>query len=194
MKNLLVGLLLFGLTTQGFSQQKQDKIQAVKLQDVVITQNVTKNAIDEPVINLNYVYLDKVNDETTAYDVKLLEAMASRYDVKNSPNYDGVQETYQTIFRGDKGYIIATYDNESKILKTKERYTDIKIPKKMVNSILMKYPKSHFLKVVHNVNYSQIKGVKKTYKIRILNNNETKNLKITSKGNNDNAYTMSLEK
>jgi hypothetical protein len=188
MKNLLIGLFLIGLTTQGFSQKKGEA-ENVKLQDVLVTQTKT----DLPTININYSYLDEVQDKTTADAVMALESVASRYNVVDLPGFVGSQDSFKTIFRGSKGYIIATYNSEGKILTTIERYRDIKIPKKMVKSILLEFPDSHFLKVVHTLSYSQGKDVKKVYRVRILNDNETKNLRFTSRGDNDNSYTMTLE-
>ena len=189
MKNLLIGLLLVGLTTQGFSQQKKSPVEQVKLQDVLITNTLP----DVPIININYSYLDKVQNKTTAKRVKTLESIASKFNVKDMPEFDARNAPFETIFRGTKGYIIATYDSEGKIMSTVERYRDLKIPKKMVKYVLSQFPESTFLRVVHNVNYNSKKDVKKTYRIRIMNDNSKKNLKITSRGDSENSYAMTIE-
>lgn len=190
MKNLIIGLFLIGLTTLGFSQQKKGKIKAVQLKDVTVNTTLS----DISLLNFNFSYLDKVQDNTTAAPVKSFQAYASRYDIMNLSEFDGRQELFQVMFKGTKGYIVAYYNNEGKILSTNERYRDIKIPKKMVRHILSEYPDSKFLKMVHTVHFKENNDVKKIYRIRILNDNSKKNLKITTTGDNDNSYAMTIEK
>lgn len=190
MKNLAIGLFVMGLTTLGFSQEKYSVIDGIKLRDVIISQN--NNSMDL-LTNINYSYLDKVQDISTSEQAKELESVASRFNVMESPEFDGRNESFKTIFRGTKGYIIATYDNNGKILTTQERYSDVKLPKPMIKSVLAKYPDSEFLKVVHNVSYNHQNAVKKIYKVQIMSNNSTKNLKLVSEGPDDSSIAMTLE-
>lgn len=188
MKNFVIGLFVIGLTTLGFSQERNSKVEEVQLKDVIVTN--TKRAV--PLTNINFSYLNEVQDKTTSKFVKALESVASRWNVMESPLYDGRDESFKTIFRGTKGYIIATYDRNGKILTTQERYRDIKLPKKLVKSILMEYPESHFLKVVHYISYDHEKLLKKTFRVKIMNDDQKRNLKILSDGNN-NVISMVLE-
>ncbi|OBX23141.1 hypothetical protein LX77_00200 [Gelidibacter algens] len=180
MKNLVIGLFVLGLTSLGFSQNKKGEIKEVKLNDVVIT-------------NVNFSYLEKVQDRTTADFVQVLETEASRYNVMESPKFDGRNEPFKIVFRGSKGHIIATYDNNGKILKTKEQYKDIKLPKHLMKSVLSQYPNSGLLKVVYTVNYNDQKEVEKTYEIQIMNNNIKKNLKISSGEKLNKAVTLNID-
>ena len=193
MKNLVIGLFVIGLTTLGFSQEKNGQVDEVQLKDVVISHDNTNEVL---LTNINYTYLDKVQDKTTSEHVKSLESVASRFNVMDSPKFDGRDDSFKTIFRGTKGYIIATYDSNGKILSTQERYRDIKLPKNMVRSVLKEYPNSDFLKMVHTVSYKDNKEVKKVYRIQIMNANSKKNLKIIANHNQNynNAFTMILEK
>ena len=189
MKKLILGLLVFGLTTLGFSQQRKGKVAEVKLQDVTVTTTL----MDDAIININYSYLDEVQDQTTAEPVKLLESHASKFNVKDLAEYSNREDLFEVMFRGTKGYIIAYYDNEGKILESLERYRNVKIPKKIVKNILQQFPESQFLKMAHTVNFSKNKDVRKTYRIRILTDNSKKNLKFTSYGDNANSYAMTIE-
>ena len=193
MKNLVIGLFVIGLTTLGFSQEKKGQVDEVQLKDVVISHHNT-NA--ELLTNINYTYLDKVQDKTTSGHVKLLESVASRFNVMASAKFDGRDGPFKTIFRGSKGYIVATYDSKGKILSTQERYRDIKIPPNMSISVLKEYPNSDILKMVHTVSYKDKEEVRKVYRIQIMNGNSKKNLKIIANDNQNynNAFTMVLEK
>ena len=190
MKNLAIGLFVIGLTTLGFSQEKYSVIDGIKLRDVIISQTSDNEVLKT---NINYSYLEKVQDISTSEQVKELESVASRFNVMELPQFDGRNESFKTLFRGTKGYIIATYDRNGKILTTKEHYNDVKLPKPMIKSVLSQFPDCNFLKVVYNVSYKDQKDVKKIYRVQIMNNNATKNLKLVSEGNNDNAIVMTLE-
>ena len=179
MKKLVIGLFVLGFTSLGFAQNTKSEVQEVQLKDVVVS-------------NANLNYLEKVQDKSVSDHVKVLENQASTFNVSALPEFDGHKESFKTIFRGDKGYIIATYDNKGTILKTTERYRDIKLPKNVIRSVLSQYPNSDFLKVVYTVNYKYQKDVEKTYKIQIMKDNSIKNLKINSDGNTDKTVTMSI--
>jgi len=179
MKKLAIGLCILGLTSLGFSQNTNTEVEEVKLKDIVLA-------------NVNLGYLEKVQDKTMSDHVKFLENKASVFNVRELPEFDGRKESFKTIFRGSKGYIIATYDHNGKILKTTERFKDIKLPKSLIKSILSEYPNSDFLKVVYMVDYNHQKDVTKTYKIQIMKDNLVKNLKISSDGNIDKTVTMSI--
>jgi hypothetical protein len=179
MKNLVIGLFVLGLTSLGFSQNTNSEVEKVQLKGVVVSD-----------VNLNY--LEKVQDKTLSDHVILMENEASIFDVKGVDEFDGRKESFKAIFKGSKGYIIADYDSNGKILKTTERYKDIKLPIIVIKSVLRQYPNSNFLKVVYTVDYNDQKNVEKTYKIQILNDGRKRNLKIKPVDNFNNAVTMSI--
>jgi len=179
MKKLAIGLFVLGFTSLSFAQNTKSEVQEIQLKDVVVS-------------NTNLNYLEKVQDKEMSDHVKSLEMQASMFDLKGTPKFDGRKASFKTIFRGRKGYIIATYDRNGKILKTSERYRDIKLPKNMIKSILSQYPNSDFIKVTYTVNYNHQKDVEKTYKIQIMKENLVKNLKISSDGNLNKTVTMSI--
>ena len=178
MKKLVIGLFVLGLTSLGFSQNKNGEVKEVKLKDVVLT-------------NVNFSYLEKVQDKDMSDHIILLQNEAAGFDVSVTSEFDGHDEPFKIVFRGLKGYIIATYDNTGKILTTTEQYKDIKLPIYIMKSVLHQYPNSRLLKVVYDVNYNNQKEVEKTYKIQIINNHKKRNLKISTGFNLNKAVTMS---
>ena len=179
MKKLMNVLIVLGVTSLGFSQNTNGKIKREILNDIVIN-------------NVNFSYLEKVQDSTTAKFVKLLEKEASMYNVKNESEFDGRNEPFEMIFRGSKGFIIATYDNKGKIIKTDENYKDIRISSALAQSVVKQFPNSSILKVFYAVNYNSQKQVERTYKLKIKQDNITKNLRISLNGNDNNAVTMNI--
>ena len=179
MKKLVIGLFVIGLTSLGFSQNNNGQVKEVKLDDVKIT-------------NSNFNYLEKVQGKETADYVSLLQNEAAKFNVFESSEFDGRKESFSTIFRGSKGYIIANYDNTGKILNTTERYHDIKLPTNIRKSVMKQYPNSGLLKVVYTVNYNEKMEAEKTYKIQIMINKTKQNLKISLEGDLDKAVTMNI--
>lgn len=177
MKNLVLGLFVLGLTSLGFSQNTNSETQDVQLEDVVIS-------------NINLSYLEKVQDIGLADYVKFLEKEASVFDVRGFVELDSRKRTFIVMFKSAKGYIIADYDRNGKILKTSERYKNIALPKNLIIAVFKKYPESSLLKVAYSVEYDYQKAVKKTYKIQIMNNGKKRNLKIRSGDNFNNALTI----
>jgi len=179
MKNLAIGLFVLGLTSLGFSQNVNSETEVVKLDDIVVTS-----------ANLNY--LAKVQDPTASDHVKSLENQASMCNVAKLPGFDGHKESFKTIFRNTKGYIIATYDNKGNILKTSERYQDIKLPVPVRKSLFKEFPDWSVSDITYTVSYHIDRDAKKVYKIQIEKDNVKQNLKISSDGNSDKTVTMSI--
>ncbi|MBT8304804.1 MAG: DUF3450 domain-containing protein, partial [Bacteroidia bacterium] len=110
MKSLITGLLFVGLTSLGVAQN--NGIEQVELSEV----NVTP---------LNLTYLNTVQDTDTPEKVKELENVASRYDVTESPVFNKKFEAYEVIFKETDGKIVATYDQNGKILSSMERFSNV---------------------------------------------------------------------
>ena len=177
MKNLVISILALGLTSLGFSQNKGNNMEEVQLEDVLITG-----------VNLNY--LEEVKSEGLSDNVISLENEASEFDVKSLNDFDGRKAPYKVKFIGTKGFIIAEYNRNGKIIKTSERYKNINLPKTLIRSVLNEYPESEFLKVVYTVEYDALKEAEKTYKIKIINEGRKRNLKINSASDFNEVITM----
>ena len=179
MKNVVIGLLLIGLTSLGFSQNTGE-IEEVQLEGVEIS-------------NVNLSYLEKVQDNVLPAVVISLENEASVFDVKELDEFDGRKKFFKVKFTSSKGYIIADYYRNGKIVKTSERFKDIALPKNLIRAVLKQYPKSSFLKVAYNVDYDGTTA-EKIYRIKIMNDGKKKNLAINPEANLNNAVSVSLNK
>ena len=178
MKNLVIGIFVLGLTSLGFSQNTNSDIEEeVQLEGVVIS-------------NANLNYLEEVQDTGLSDNVISLEKEASVFDVQSLRDFDGRKAPYQVKFVATKGFIIADYDHNGKIIKTSERFRNINLPKDLIKSVLKQYPQSSFIKVVYMVDYDAQKDVQKTYRIKILDEGKKRNLKISSDNNFGNVITM----
>ncbi|RBP32840.1 hypothetical protein DFR65_102176 [Oceanihabitans sediminis] len=168
MKNLFFGLMFLGIASLSYSQ-----IAEVQLEDVNLTP-------------LNTSYLNEVSDKSTPKIVRRFESEVARYDITEAPFYDDKFEAYEVIFEGknsDQCRIVATYDNEGKVLSSLERFKDVALPYAVRNSIEKKYPGWIVIKDTYLVSYYLDKEVKKMYKLKIAKGNKRKNIKVDVLGN-----------
>ena len=167
MKKVVLGLLAMGLTTQIFSQIIKTEV----LSEVVVMAK-------------NYKYLNDVNSqEVVSIPVELLERKVASYNVKDSEFYQDDYGTYNITFYIPQGKILAEYDADGKIIKTVERFTDINLPKSVKKAVLDRYPKWTITKDIYKVSYSDAKGSKKTYKLKLENGDEIIRVKTDEYGN-----------
>ena len=166
MKNLILGLLVLGLTTQMHAQVINDG----KLPEITV------HAV-------NYKYLNSVNSDDLDLAVKKLELEVANFDYRNSEMYHDDYGTYSISFYIPNGKIVAAYDNDGRIVKTIERYVDVKTPKSVRNSVAEKYPGWSLAGDIYKVSYHQDKGVTQTYKL-LLKNGKDKIRVITDANGN----------
>jgi len=170
MKTFLIGLIFLGFTSLGHSQVNgETKVKEEALDVITVTR-------------LNLSYLKKVQDENTPKRVKALENRAARYDITESPVFDRKFESYEVLFEQTKGRIVATFDQEGKIINSLERFDDVLLPPEVRNTIFKEYPGWSIHKDMYLVSYYHDKDVKKTYKVQIRKEKQKKNLKIDSQG------------
>ena len=165
MKKLFIGLLVFGFATQLMFSQIE------KLPEVDIT--------------VNYKYLNSINAENQDVDlaVKELEEEVAFYNLKESELYKDEYETYYVSFYIPQGKIVAAYNRDGKILRTIERFENIKLPDAVVASILEKYPNWSIKGDAYKVDYRDNSGIaKKQYKVNLQKNGKTIKVKINDKG------------
>jgi hypothetical protein len=162
MKNLILGLFIFGLTTQVYSQ-------VIELSEVNVS--------------VNYKYLDAVNSDQTAVPVKVLTEKLLNYETK-ADLYEDEYDTYRVSFYIPEGKIVAAYDKDGKILRTIEKYKNVRLPKEVLESVAEKYPKWAVIEDVYEVKYHCDKGfTKKQYKIKLQNEDKIVNIKTDASGN-----------
>ncbi len=163
MKKLIIGLLVFGLTTQFMFSQ--------------ITE------LSEVVVSVNYKYLNAIDNQETAVPVKMLQEKVALYDVKKSELYRDEYDTYTVSFFIPDGKIVAAYDKDGKIMRTIERFKNIKLPYNVTRAIVKRFPNWKMVKDVYKVNYIDKSGITKNqYKVKLENGDKKMTVKVTDKG------------
>ena len=146
MKKIILALFAFGISIPLFAQ-------VVTLPEVEVSAK-------------NYKYLDDVKSDLASQPVQLLERYATAYDVRNSEYYEDEYENYFISFYIPKGKILAVYDDEGNILRTVEKYQNVKLPIVVAKAVAKNYPGWDITKDAYLVNYHNTRGVtKKEYKI-----------------------------
>ena len=158
-------MLLLGFASLLYSQEPKAVVQGVELEGVTVT-------------SPNYRYLAMVQDENTPETVRGLERKAASFNLLESPIYNKIDKAYEVFFSNSKGRIVATYDDEGKILCSYEKFGDVAVPVSIRNTVFESYPDWKMNKNTYLVTYYRNKGVKKTYHFQIEKGNETKNLKL----------------
>ncbi|MBT8302876.1 MAG: nicotinate-nucleotide adenylyltransferase, partial [Bacteroidia bacterium] len=92
-------------------------------------------------------------------------------------------EAYEVIFKETDGKIVATYDQNGKILSSMERFSNVVLPTKVRNAIYESYPGWNLHKDTYLVSYYVDRDVKKIFKIQLRKDRERKNLKVDVDGN-----------
>ena len=162
MKKLVLGLLIFGLTTQLYSQ-------VIELSEVEIS--------------VNYKYLDAVDADRIAKPVKLLEDNALNYQTNKEDLYDDEYDNYKVSFYIPDGKVVAAYNSEGKIIRTIEKYKNIRLPLEVLQAVAKRFPNWAVVENVYLVNYHCDKGIEKQYKIKIKNEDKFVNIKTDEQGN-----------
>lgn len=162
MKKLVLGLLIFGLTTQVFSQ-------VIELSEVEISKN--------------YKYLDAVDDTQSAKPVELLQTNALNYEDKTNDLIEDECGDQKVSFKIPDGKIVAVYDDGGNIIRTIEKYKNVRLPQEVLQAIAQRFPNWAVVEDVYLVNYYCDKGVKQVYKIKIQNEDKVVSIKTDENGN-----------
>ncbi len=166
MKKLLLGLFVFGLATQFMFSQV---VKPIELSEVNVT--------------VNYKYLDAIDSKEVAVPVKMLEQEVAYFNLKESDLYSDEYDTYQVSFFIPQGRIVAAYDSDGKILRTIERFKNIKLPRSVIVSITKNYPKWKIVEDAYKVDYYGKSGIaKKQYKIKLKNRDKKMTVKVDEDG------------
>ena len=128
----------------------------------------------------NSIYLNERSSVQPSIIVKQWREKLANYDLKGNSIFDNSEKaTYQVKFKNEQVHIIADYDNNGKILSTKETYKNIKIPLELRVKISKEHPECLFLKTSFHLNYSHKNGIdKQYYKVQIRKENKNTSLKF----------------
>lgn len=162
MKNIFFGLFIMGLTTQIYAQ---DPI-----------------ALPEVFIVHNYMYISSVGLEELAIPVEELQLKVSDFNVKELDIYSDENEFYDVYFIIPEGKILASYDAESNLLRTAERFKNINLPSVVQKAITDRFPNWTISKNVYLVNYHESGNVKKIYKLTLENGKKRIKIKVDNLG------------
>ncbi len=174
MKSLITCLLFIGLTSLGYAQNKERKM-----------------LTEIEVYATNYNYIKNVEDKNLPEAVGLLEREVANFDVHQSllnkrgkrndyPDSDG---NYNVKFANKLGTINAVYDYKGKVLKTTERFMNVKLPRMVLNSILKEYPDCIISRDMYFVKYNHNKELIRKYIIHIKYENKNMKLRLDKNGN-----------
>lgn len=161
MKKLILGLLVIGLTSPVFSQ-------VIVLPEIEITA-------------VNYKYLSSVDSEDLDLDVKMLEENVAHFDLKNADVYNDEYDTYEVRFYIPKGVILVAYDKNGEVLRTIERFKNVKLPVAVRNTILTTFPGWELTKDSYRVIYKNNES-KKIYKVVLEKVGKVLRIKIDEQG------------
>jgi len=166
MKNLIIGLVILGLTTTGFAQDKSNEF-VVALEDV-------------ETLGTNYKYLSAIGHTDAAVLVKLLTQKVASFDLEfsNCLKADYEKQEYYVQYKIPHGEILAVYDKEGEIIRTTERFKDISLPLTVSNAIVEKYPGWKISRDIYRVGYVKDGELNKTYKLFIEKTNNGKRIII----------------
>jgi hypothetical protein len=163
MKNLIISLFVIGCISQVFSQP-------ITLPEVDITA-------------VNYKYLHAVDSDDSAISVKMLQEKVAQFDLRKSEFYDDEYDTYTVSFFIPEGKILAAYDKNGTLIRTIEKFKNVKLPPQVRYAIAERFPKWEFYRDAYLVKYHYEKGVTKNeYKVRIRSGNKVQKIKISDDG------------
>ena len=165
MKKFILSLLVIGLTSQVYSQITKVE----ELSEVVFTA-------------VNYKYLNQTDNKVAAVPVQMLQRKVAAYDVTTKDYYQDDYDYYTVEFYIPDGKIVAAYDADGKILKTIEKFKDIKLPNAVSKALLERFPNWDIVSDVYRVTYTEKKGAKKLYKLKLQNGDKTMKVKVNEDG------------
>ncbi|WP_086477031.1 hypothetical protein [Arenibacter amylolyticus] len=166
MKKLVIGIMLFGIASLGYSQKVKQMFEEVTLTGVTVS----------PIINSEY--LQKVQDGSTPLPAKILENAVARYNVKDSEVYEDNIDGYIVEFKQNGGRVIATFNGKGNIVDAYEVYENVRLP----HPVLVDISRNHsgwianYSKYI--VAYERSKNVRKMFKIRLGKDGNRKTMKV----------------
>lgn len=163
MKKLALGLFILGLTTQINSQTIE---------------------LSEAVISVNYKYLNSIDSDNIPARVKKLKEEVLNYkNIEQSKLYNDKHDTYSVSFYIPEGIIVAAYDINGEIIKTIEKYNNVRLPLIVMQAVSKRFPNWGIVEDVYFINYHSKKdSLKQEYKIKLKNEDEIITVKTNEKG------------
>ncbi|WP_298535740.1 nicotinate-nucleotide adenylyltransferase [uncultured Algibacter sp.] len=160
---------------------------ALTLTTLFAVANIHAQTVELPqtIISLNYKYIDNHETNNTPIYVKKLESEVLNYNHKDeiSELYDDEYDTYSVSFHIPKGKIVAAYDKNGKIIRTIEKYNNVRLPLEVMQAVSKRFPNWAIVEDVYLVKYHyEVDTLKQEYKIKIKNDDQTIMVKTNEKG------------
>lgn len=165
LKLLLCCLFVLNITMETFAQETEVE----KLSEVVI-------------VATNYKYLNEVDNREAAIPVKMLQRKVASFDLKNSDFYEDEYDDYFVSFYIPEGKILAAYNKDGQIIRTIERYKNIKMAPEVAKSLAATYPGWKISKDIYRVTFHTDKGSEKEYKFILEKDGNTIRVKTDENG------------
>ncbi len=131
---------------------------------------------------INYKYLNAADSKEVAIPIKMLERKVAAYNVRDAEYYSDEFEFYTVSFIIPEGKIVAAYNPEGEILRTIERFTNVRLPSAVRNAVAERFPKWAIVNDIYRVTYNQKKGANKSYKLKLKNGEKTMRVKVDDTG------------
>ncbi|WP_299547716.1 nicotinate-nucleotide adenylyltransferase [Seonamhaeicola sp.] len=153
---------------------------------LIIVSQLQAQTIELPntVISVNYKYLNATDSDDAPVRVKQLEEAVSNYDnAELSELYDDEYDTYKVSFFIPEGKIVAAIDKNGKIIRTIEKYNNVRLPLAVMQAISNRYPNWAIVEDVYFIKYHcEADDLKKEYKVKIKNDNKIVTVRTNEKG------------
>ncbi|MBC3759668.1 nicotinate-nucleotide adenylyltransferase [Hyunsoonleella sp. SJ7] len=140
--------------------------------------------LPETVISINSHYLNSLDSENSCHYVKKLEQALLKYDhSKISSLYDSKSDIYRVTFKIPNGHIVASFNKDGKIVKTFEKYNNVRLPQTVLQAIAEKYPNYSIVEDVYIVKYHRDEdNLKQEYRIKVKTEDEIFTVKTNNLG------------
>jgi 3-hydroxy-3-methylglutaryl CoA synthase len=141
--------------------------------------------LPETLISLNYKYLETQKSQSVTQHVKALESEVLNFNHKEelSELYDDEYDTYSVSFHVPKGKIVAAYDKNGKIIRTIEKYNNVRLPLEVMQAVSKRFPNWGIVEDAYLIKFHcDEDSLKHEYKIKIKNEDQTLIVKTDENG------------
>ncbi|TNJ46409.1 nicotinate-nucleotide adenylyltransferase [Tamlana fucoidanivorans] len=154
---------------------------------LVISSSLSAQTVNLPetLIDINYKYIASQNTNNAQNHVKLLEDEVLNFNHKEElfDQYDDAHDVYTVSFNIPKGKIIAAYNKNGKIIRTIEKYSDVRLPLEVMQAISKRFPNWGIIEDAYLIKYHcEADSLNQEYKIKIKNQDQILIVKTDEKG------------
>jgi len=144
----------------------------------------------------NSDYLMNVNQKDTPQRVSKLQNIVANYKIQDAEVFERkTKSTYDVIFKETNGSITATYNTDGNIIKTVEKFRDLKLPYALAKEIFKQNPSWNLKGNSQTTSYDETNGSVKIYSITIQKDGVKKTLEYKMNNLQDQTnYLVSSKK